>query len=174
MHPQNEKVDNKVCLLVIDGWGIGDPSCTDLNAIASAKTPTMDYLSSVFPSTSLIAHGSEVGLPAGLMGNSEVGHLNIGAGRIVYQDITRIDKALKDGSLEQKLLPILRDERILHLIGLVSDGGVHSSLNHLMCLLSFCEKYKTKVVLHAITDGRDTAPRSALKYLDQVHVHIGT
>src|SRR5690242_4347011 len=140
MHSKTEKTRNKICLIVIDGWGISDSSSSNLDAIASAKTPTMDHLVYTSPFAELVAHGSEVGLPPGLMGNSEVGHLNIGAGRIVYQDITRIDKAFQDCSLEQKLLPVLTDQKILHLIGLVSDGGVHSSLNHLLSLLNLCKK----------------------------------
>ena len=173
MHPKPGITSKKVCLVVIDGWGISNPSSPDLDAIASAQTPTMDHLISSCHYTEIVAHGSDVGLPPDLMGNSEVGHLNIGAGRIVYQDITRIDKAFRDGCLEQKIIPILKDQRILHLIGLVSDGGVHSSLSHLVSLLNLCKRHNTKVVLHAITDGRDTAPASALKYLQHVQEHIG-
>ena len=163
---------SRVCLIVIDGWGVSDASSTELDAIAAAPTPNMTQLQHNSLYTTLVAHGSDVGLPAGLMGNSEVGHLNIGAGRIVYQDITRIDRAFQDGSFKEKLLLHLSRDKHIHLVGLVSDGGVHSSLEHLLRITEMLQDYS--FTIHAITDGRDTAPKSAMTYLRQVYPHLGT
>lgn len=122
-------------LIILDGWGIGIDEPT--NAVQMADTPYLDRLLATYPSTRLLCSGKDVGLPAGIMGNSEVGHLNIGAGRIVYQDLMRIDTAIEDGSFFEnpQLLAVLdavaKGDKALHLMGLVSDGGVHSQLTHL-------------------------------------------
>ncbi len=157
-------------LLILDGWGLGREYRG--NAIYRARTPNYDHLLSNYPSTSLVASGEAVGLPEGQMGNSEVGHLNLGAGRIVYQEYTRINKALDDGSFYQNevLLELMKgvEERgtRLHLIGLLSDGGVHSHLRHLFGLLELASSLKLdQVFIHAIMDGRDTPPRSGERYL---------
>jgi 2,3-bisphosphoglycerate-independent phosphoglycerate mutase len=160
-------------LIVLDGWGIrADPSN---NAIAMARTPVYDALLARYPHAQLIASGEEVGLPAGQMGNSEVGHMNMGAGRIVYQDLTRIDKSIRDGELfENAVLAAAMDRcagdrRALHLIGLVSDGGVHSHQRHLHALIEMAAGRRVaRVFVHAITDGRDTSPTGAARYVPQL------
>jgi 2,3-bisphosphoglycerate-independent phosphoglycerate mutase len=156
-----------VCLIVLDGWGLA-PSGPG-NAISLADTPVFDELYACYPHTQLIACGRAVGLPEGQMGNSEVGHLNLGAGSIVRQDLTRIDDAIADGSLAANA--VLREafsgaDRV-HLLGLVSDGGVHSSLAHLRALIGLGEG--RDVVVHCFTDGRDTLPSVAAGYLGQLH-----
>jgi len=158
-----------VCLVVLDGWGLADPGPG--NAVSQADTPVFDALWAQHPHTTLTAMGPSVGLPEGQMGNSEVGHLNLGAGAIVPQDLARIDAAAADGSLAAN--PVLRRtlqgaERV-HLIGLVSDGGVHSSDRHLRALLELCAEWGIEdVVVHAFTDGRDTAPTGGVRYLAEV------
>ena len=166
-----------VMLMILDGWGI-NPSAEG-NAVAAARTPVLDTLQETYPTTKLVTCGPDVGLPEGIMGNSEVGHLNIGAGRIVYQDLLRIDKAISDGSFfANPVLNRVMDAAVenggrLHLMGLVSDGGVHSQLTHLLALLDMARaKRGLETFVHAITDGRDTAPDSGLKYLDQVQAHM--
>lgn len=158
---------------ILDGWGERPPD--SYNAITSARTPNLARYRSEFPFTLLEASGECVGLPDGQMGNSEVGHLNIGAGRIVNQDIVRISRSIKDGSLFQnqelkKLAEHCKSHQApLHLLGLVSDGGVHSSLDHLFALLEFARRERlSKVYLHAFLDGRDTPPRSAIQFLQEV------
>lgn len=162
-----------VCLVVIDGWGLSTAN-VDGDAIAMAQTPIMDELQSK-SCVPLLAHGKAVGLPAGLMGNSEVGHLNIGAGRVVYQDIVRIDQMIETDSLSQcpALCDTISNASRVHLVGLVSDGGVHSHLNHLKALLKTLANCDKSVWIHAITDGRDTAPRSAAKYLAELEQYCG-
>ena len=166
-----------VVLLICDGWGEAPPSPG--NAITLAKTPTFDRWRRAFPQTTLAASGEAVGLPAGLMGNSEVGHLNLGAGRMVPQDLLRIDLALADGSFFRNpaLLEAMEAARIpgaaLHLMGLVSDGGVHSHEQHLFGLLAMARQLGLeRVVVHAFTDGRDTPPRSALGYLEKLESEL--
>ncbi|HDI60553.1 MAG TPA: 2,3-bisphosphoglycerate-independent phosphoglycerate mutase [Desulfobacteraceae bacterium] len=166
-----------VMLIILDGWGI-NPS-TAGNAVAAARTPVLDALQETYPTTQLITCGPDVGLPEGIMGNSEVGHLNIGAGRIVYQDLLRIDRAIADGSFfANPVLNRVMDAAVesggrLHLMGLVSDGGVHSQLTHLLALLDMARAKKgLDTFVHAITDGRDTAPDSGLGYLEHVQAHI--
>ena len=155
-----------VGLVVLDGWGINPRK--DGNAVALARTPVMDALLASRPSATLTTCGEAVGLPAGQMGNSEVGHLNLGAGRIVYQDLTRIDQAVKDGSLEQNAvwgaaLDRARDSGTLHLIGLLSPGGVHSHERHLAAMIRHAIARGVKRIrVHAFLDGRDTPPRSAM------------
>lgn len=163
----------KVLLIIWDGWGIAEePS---LSAIDAAHTPFYDEIRQKYPFTTLKASGEAVGLPEGQMGNSEVGHLHIGAGFVVWQDLLRIQKAIDNGSLAQLpafqgLLAYLRETgRALHLLGLVSDGGVHSHLQHLTGVLRLLQQagIQNPVYLHAFTDGRDTAPQSALPYLTE-------
>jgi len=160
-------MNKKVGLIILDGWGIGDQ--TNADAIFHASTPFMDQLMSQYPNSKLSACGAAVGLPEGQMGNSEVGHLNIGAGRIVYQELSRINNSILDRSFfsNQTLLDALsyaaKNDCKIHLLGLVSNGGVHSAFNHLEALIDFCsEKDAKKVYIHAITDGRDCDPKSAI------------
>jgi len=159
-----------VALIILDGWGLADSGPG--NAIAAAKTPVFDRLFQGPMATELGASGLDVGLPAGQMGNSEVGHTNIGAGRIVYQDLTRISRAIVDGSLAenrafaQAFAAAARPGQALHLLGLLSDGGVHSHQDHLEALLRLAaEKGLQKVYVHAFLDGRDTAPDSGIIYV---------
>jgi 2,3-bisphosphoglycerate-independent phosphoglycerate mutase len=159
----------QAALIILDGWGLAEPGPG--NAIATARTPVFDELWKACPTTTLTAWGSAVGLPEGQMGNSEVGHLNLGAGSVVMQDLTRIDLATERGELSSN--PALREaftgaERV-HVIGLVSDGGVHSSLEHLRALIELATSLEVPdLVLHAFTDGRDTLPKSGAGYLEQV------
>jgi 2,3-bisphosphoglycerate-independent phosphoglycerate mutase len=154
-----------VCLVVLDGWGLAEPGPG--NAISLAHTPVMDELWEKHPHTTLTAMGPDVGLPEGQMGNSEVGHLNLGAGAIVPQDLARIDAAVEDGSLasNETLRAAIEGAERVHLIGLVSDGGVHSSDRHLKALV---ELIGDRAIVHAFTDGRDTDPHGAVKYLAEV------
>jgi len=168
----------KPCLLMIlDGWGIG--SAGEGNAVQLARTPFLDKLAASYPTTRLQCAGLAVGLPEGIMGNSEVGHLNIGAGRIVYQDLLRIDRAIADGSFfrNEVLTTVMSavGERgsALHLLGLVSDGGVHSQLDHLLALVDMaCQNGLERVFIHAILDGRDTPPDSGIGYLTRLRKHL--
>jgi 2,3-bisphosphoglycerate-independent phosphoglycerate mutase len=165
---------NKAALIIMDGWGIGRHDKSD--AIFNANTPFVDSLYTSVPNTTLLTHGLNVGLPDGQMGNSEVGHLNIGAGRIVYQMLTRIDKAFKDGEVEQIpnfqniITKAKSEQKNIHLIGLVSEGGVHASLNHLILLCDLLRRngLDNQTFIHAFTDGRDTDPKSGLGYIQQV------
>jgi 2,3-bisphosphoglycerate-independent phosphoglycerate mutase len=158
-----------LCLVVLDGWGLAPEGPG--NAVALADTPVFDRIWAEKPHTTLTACGEAVGLPPGQMGNSEVGHLNLGAGAIVPQDLARIDRAVEDGTLaESSVLRDLMDgaERV-HLIGLVSDGGVHSSDGHLKALVELASSWGVPdVVVHAFTDGRDTSPKGGAKYLEEV------
>lgn len=162
-----------VMLMILDGWGITPPSST--NAVTRARTPHLDYYFNRYPHSQLRCSGEAVGLPEGQMGNSEVGHLSIGSGRIIYQSLTRISRAVKDGSLEKnpvlvKAMEEARDGgKKLHLLGLLSDGGVHSHIDHLLGLLAMAQKMGVeKVCVHAFLDGRDTPPQSAAPFLEQV------
>jgi len=169
-------------LLVLDGWGIRPDR--DHNAIKLARTPVFDSLLATYPNAQLIASGEAVGLPAGQMGNSEVGHMNMGAGRIVYQDLTRIDKSIRDGELfENAALAAAMDRcmsgnHALHFVGLVSDGGVHSHQRHLDALIEMASRrHLPRVFVQAITDGRDTSPTGGIRYLKQladVMAHFAT
>src|SRR5690606_9717703 len=147
--------------IVLDGWGIGAGDRSD--AIVQANTPFIDGLYRSAPNATLLTDGVNVGLPPGQMGNSEVGHLNIGAGRVVYQDLVRIDRAIADGSMERS--PVLTEAfstarqagRKLHIMGLLSDGGVHSMRSHIEALCQMAHRSGVKEILvHAFTDGRDT------------------
>ncbi|MGB7920696.1 MAG: 2,3-bisphosphoglycerate-independent phosphoglycerate mutase [Desulfobacterales bacterium] len=168
----------KPCLLMIlDGWGIG--SAGEGNAVHLARTPFLDDLVTRYPNTRLQCAGPAVGLPEGIMGNSEVGHVNIGAGRIVYQDLLRIDRAIADGSFfrNEILTTVMSTVRergsALHLLGLVSDGGVHSQLDHLLALVDMADqKGLERVFVHAILDGRDTPPDSGVGYLTRLQEHL--
>ncbi|WP_297863521.1 2,3-bisphosphoglycerate-independent phosphoglycerate mutase [uncultured Acidaminococcus sp.] len=162
-----------VMLMILDGWGIAPPSST--NAVTRARTPHLDYYFNRYPHSQLRCSGESVGLPEGQMGNSEVGHLSIGSGRIIYQSLTRISRAVKDGSLEKnpvlvKAMEEARDGgKKLHLLGLLSNGGVHSHIDHLLGLLAMAQKMGVeKVCVHAFLDGRDTPPQSAAPFLEQV------
>ena len=158
-----------VCLVILDGWGLAEDGPG--NAISLADTPVFDALWERHDHTTLTACGEAVGLPAGQMGNSEVGHLNLGAGAIVPQDLLRIDKAVEDGSLAENdvIRDALRDAPRVHLIGLVSDGGVHSSDGHLRALIELAAKEGVEdLVIHAFTDGRDTSPKGGADMLAKV------
>jgi 2,3-bisphosphoglycerate-independent phosphoglycerate mutase len=158
-----------VCLVVLDGWGLADPGPG--NAIELADTPVFDELWERYPHTELTAKGEAVGLPEGQMGNSEVGHLNLGAGAVVKQDLTRIDEAVKSGTLagNEVLNAAMQDAERVHLVGLVSDGGVHSGWKHLRALIELAaERDVPDLVIHAFTDGRDTLPNAGAGYLETV------
>jgi 2,3-bisphosphoglycerate-independent phosphoglycerate mutase len=166
------KSNQTVMLMILDGWGYrSESSC---NAIAQAKTPFLDYLFKTYPHTLLKCSGNAVGLPDGVMGNSEVGHLNIGAGRVVLQDMMRIDAAIKDNSLQNNptftelISNIKQSGGRLHLMGLLSDGAVHSHINHLFALILMAKSQHIPVRIHPIMDGRDTPPDSGLSYLNQL------
>jgi 2,3-bisphosphoglycerate-independent phosphoglycerate mutase len=157
------------CLIVLDGWGLAESGPG--NAVSLARTPVFDELWSGYPHTTLTAWGRAVGLPEGQMGNSEVGHLNLGAGAVVRQDLVRVDDAIADGSLAQNevLRAAFAHAPRVHLLGLVSDGGVHSSLEHLRALIALGETLAARdVVVHAFTDGRDTLPHAGVGYLREL------
>jgi len=161
----------------MDGWGIGNVKSSD--AIQHAKTPFVSSLYNKYPNSTLITCGEDVGLPEGQMGNSEVGHLNLGAGRIVYQELQRINVAIRTGELENnKVLQnaleyAKKNQKSLHLLGLVSDGGVHSHINHLKALITVCKnKGLQDVFVHAFTDGRDTDPKGGLDYMRDLQQHL--
>ena len=166
-----------VMLMILDGWGVAPAS--DVNAATLAQTPNLDRYFAEFPHTILEASGMEVGLPEGQIGNSEVGHLNIGAGRIIYQSLTRITKAIKDGDFfTNEVLCACMDKtknagKALHLMGLLSDGGVHSNINHLIALLEMAKaRGLEKVYVHAFLDGRDVPPKSAVGFIKQLQEAI--
>ncbi len=167
----------QTCLVVLDGWGLAEPSPG--NAISLARTPVFDELWAELPHTTLATCGRAVGLPDGQMGNSEVGHLNLGAGAVVRQDLVRIDDAIADGSFAAN--PVLRTALSgarVHLIGLVSDGGVHSSLDHLLALIATARETTSptappEVIVHAFTDGRDTLPHAGAAFLAQLDATAG-
>ena len=160
-----------VCLVILDGWGLAPPGPG--NAVELADTPTFDRLWAAYPHTQLDASGRAVGLPDGQMGNSEVGHTNLGAGRVVRQDLVRIDDDIESGAFFEN--PVLVDAcrkargSALHLLGLVSDGGVHSHLRHLRALIELASREDVEHVhVHAFTDGRDTSPHGGAQYLDRL------
>lgn len=162
-----------VVLIILDGWGVAPPGSG--NAITLAKTPNFNYLWSKYVHTQLIAHGESVGLPKAEPGNTETGHLNIGAGKIVYQELPRINMSIADGSFFQNevLLSAIKhasDQKSnLHLMGLVGGGGVHSDLSHLFALLRMCSEHRFKnVFLHLFTDGRDSPPNASLSFINQI------
>ena len=164
-------------LVIMDGWGLGQSKASD--AIAQAHTPFVDSLFERYPHSTLVTFGEEVGLPEGQMGNSEVGHLNIGAGRVVYQELARINKAIRDRELhhnellQEALAEAREHDRAVHFMGLVSDGGVHSHIDHLKALCDIAQKAgNRKVLSHAYMDGRDTDPKSGLGFLNELQEHI--
>ncbi len=174
-------MNKKVILIIMDGWGHGPNP--DRSAIAKANTPFIDSLYKKYSNTELVTHGESVGLPDGQMGNSEVGHINIGAGRVVYQELQRINVAIRTGELAKngKLLAAIsyckHNNKPLHLMGLVSDGGVHSHINHLKALLDVAGEngmQSDEVFIHAITDGRDCDPKSGLGFLRELQTHINS
>ncbi len=167
----------KVILVIMDGWGLGQKKESD--AIQNAKTPFVSSLYEKYPHTTLVTCGRAVGLPEGQMGNSEVGHLNLGAGRVVYQELERINVAIENGEFEKNpaLLASLNyakeNKKPLHLMGLVSNGGVHSHINHLKALTTICKKQGLEnVYIHGFTDGRDTDPKSGLNFLEELQKHL--
>lgn len=167
----------KVILIIMDGWGLGKVASAD--AIQHANVPFTRSLYSQYPNSTLITCGEAVGLPEGQMGNSEVGHLNLGAGRVVYQELQRINVAVRDGSFaaNPQLLQAIRyakaNQKPLHLLGLVSDGGVHSHINHLKAITTVCRQEGVdEVYIHAFTDGRDCDPRSGLGFMTDLQAHL--
>ena len=176
MMKQENKSPRRAMLIILDGWGINpDPK---VSAIAAAHTPFMDRLWKEYPHATLRTDGLNVGLPEGQMGNSEVGHMNLGAGRIVYQDLVKINKAIDDGSFFRN--PELRKAfeyakqhgKKVHLLGLVSDGGVHSHIKHLLALIDMGQSYGVPVCIHAFTDGRDVDPHSGIDFLRRLQDYI--
>jgi len=172
-------MSKKVILAIMDGWGLGKIPSAD--AIQQAHPAFVSSLYSIYPNTTLVTCGEEVGLPDGQMGNSEVGHLNLGAGRIVYQELQRINVAIRTGELAQN--PVLlaaieqakTNNKPLHLLGLLSDGGVHSHTSHLKAICNICKDAGlTEVYIHAFTDGRDTDPKSGLGYLTDMESFLKT
>ncbi len=166
-----------VLLAILDGWGIGEE--TENNAVFCAQTPNMDRWQKEYPATTLLAHNGAVGLPEGQMGNSEVGHLNIGAGRVVPQDFSRINQAVKTGELAENIELVQAIESAkanhsaLHLLGLLSDGGVHSHIDHLFALVTMAgERGLDKVFIHCFMDGRDTPPSSGAGYMETLCVGL--
>ncbi len=169
-------MNKKALLMILDGWGIGNGSKADV--IASTPTPNWDKLIATYPNSYLLASGEHVGLPDGQMGNSEVGHLNIGAGRVVYQDLVKINIACRDNSIMQNPEIInaytyaKENNKKMHFLGLVSDGGVHSSQDHLYKLLDIAKSYGIEdAYVHCFMDGRDTDPKSGKGYLEQLEAH---
>ncbi len=167
----------KIILVIMDGWGLGKVASSD--AIQNADVPFTKSLYAKYPNTTLITCGEAVGLPDGQMGNSEVGHLNLGAGRVVYQELQRINVAVRDGSFAKNeiLLNAIRfaksNNKPLHLLGLVSDGGVHSHINHLKAIVDTCKaEGLTEVFIHAFTDGRDCDPKSGLAFMIELQQHL--
>lgn len=168
---------NPACLIIMDGFGIDKPS--ENNAISIAKTSVLDKVFAENVMTKLQASGEAVGLPAGQMGNSEVGHLNIGAGRIVYQELTRINKACREDKLKYNEVLVDACKRcrkggsVLHLMGLISDGGVHSSNEHLYALMDLAIAMQTReVYIHCYMDGRDVPPTSGKSYIEALEKEI--
>jgi len=171
--------NNKVLLMILDGWGIGDKSKSDV--VYSGETPYIKSLLAKYPNSQLLTSGEDVGLPEGQMGNSEVGHLNIGAGRVVYQDLVKINVEIKTNQIAQnpELVAAFNyakeNNKAVHFIGLISDGGVHSLDTHVYKLCDLTKDYGLdKVFVHALTDGRDTDPRSGLGFIQNLQNHLKT
>jgi len=170
-------MDKKVILMILDGWGIGTNK--DVSAIDKAETPFIDSAMAKYRSSTLEASGLAVGLPEGQMGNSEVGHMNLGAGRVVYQDLVKINESVKNGSIgdtpamKEAFEYAKKNNKAFHFIGLVSDGGVHSHINHLKGLISAAnEGGLSEIYVHAFTDGRDTDPKSGKRFLSDLNDHL--
>ncbi|MDD2798477.1 MAG: 2,3-bisphosphoglycerate-independent phosphoglycerate mutase [Bacteroidales bacterium] len=167
----------KALLLILDGWGIGNKGKEDV--IYNTPTPYWDYLNATYPNSHLLASGEDVGLPEGQMGNSEVGHLNIGAGRVVYQDLVKINIACRDNSIMENegivsaFSYAKENGKQVHFLGLVSDGGVHSSMDHLFKLCEISKAYEiNKTFVHCFMDGRDTDPRSGKGFIEQLEAQL--
>jgi 2,3-bisphosphoglycerate-independent phosphoglycerate mutase len=172
-------MEKKAILVILDGWGEGDGSKADV--IQQSKTPFFDIIKKTIPHSSLEASGEKVGLPKGQMGNSEVGHLNIGAGRIVYQDLLRINEAIEDKSIDKNAVInnafeyVKKNNKKLHFLGLVSDGGVHSTIEHLKKLIKMTSEAGVKnAFIHALTDGRDTDPYSGKDFISDLEEFLET
>ncbi len=170
-------MNKKVILMILDGWGITQNP--EVSAIAKANTPFIDSLFKDYPNAQLLTHGMNVGLPEGQMGNSEVGHMNLGAGRIVYQDLAKINLAVQNNSLisepalEQAFDYAVKHNKPIHFVGLLSDGGVHSHIDHLKGLLSAAEEFGVKEkYVHAFTDGRDVDPKSGVNFIAEIEEHL--
>src|SRR5215203_4455019 len=170
-------MNKKVLLMILDGWGLG--TNPKVSAITHAKTPYINSLYSKYPHSKLEASGLAVGLPAGQMGNSEVGHMNIGAGRVVYQDLVKVNKAVEEKDLDQN--PVLLDafkyardnNKAVHFMGLLSDGGVHSHIEHVKGLCTIANNHQLKnVFVHVFTDGRDTDPKGGIDYVRDLQNHL--
>lgn len=171
--------NKKLVLLILDGWGYGKKDASD--AAYMANTPFFDSILKTYPNSKLSASGEDVGLPEGQMGNSEVGHMNLGAGRVVYQDLGRINKAIKDGSFHDNKVLVdafeyaKKNQKAIHFIGLVSDGGVHAHINHLKALCDAAKENNLhEVFIHAFLDGRDTDPTAGLGYINNLSTHLET
>jgi 2,3-bisphosphoglycerate-independent phosphoglycerate mutase len=168
---------NKAFLMILDGWGIGNTTESDL--VYQGETPNWDKLIEKYPHSQLLAIGENVGLPKGVMGNSEVGHLNIGAGRVIYQDLVKINKSVEDGTIkDNKLIReafeyAKKNNKAVHFIGLLSDAGVHSMNHHLFALCDMTKDYGLdKVYVHPLTDGRDTDPKAGKGYIEKLIKHL--
>ena len=164
---------NKVVLIITDGIGYSD--ICENNAFCQAKKPTYDYLFSQVPNSLVKTSGLSVGLPKGQMGNSEVGHMTIGSGRVLYQNLVKISKSIEDDTLKDNIVlkDLVKKSRDIHIVGLLSDGGVHSHIEHIVGLLDVVQKKGKKVYLHLVTDGRDVSPSSAKRYLTQIEKSLG-
>ena len=169
-------MNTKVQLIILDGWGMTQNP--KVSALKQADTPYLDYLNKTYAHATLKTSGLDVGLPDGQMGNSEVGHMNLGAGRIVYQDFVRINKAVESGSLalekvvQDAFIYAEKNNKKVHFLGLVSDGGVHSHINHLKALVKIADTYQTKNYIHAFTDGRDVDPHSGLGFIEDLEKYL--
>ena len=170
-------MNKQVLLVILDGWGLGQNKA--VSAIDAANTPFVDSLFQRFPHSRLQASGEAVGLPEGQMGNSEVGHMNIGAGRVVYQDLVRVNKAIRERKLGtvpalEKAFEYARTTgKNLHFMGLLSDGGVHSHIEHLKALCTLAHDADVhRVFIHAFTDGRDTDPKGGVNYVNDLEKHL--
>ena len=172
-------MNKRVILVIMDGWGKGPKK--EASAVDQANTPFIDSLYTNYPNTELVTYGDAVGLPGGQMGNSEVGHLNIGAGRIVYQELLRVNVAIDTGelkgnkTLQETFAYCKQHNKPLHLMGLISDGGVHSHINHVKALCDYAKEYgldSNQIFIHAFTDGRDTDPKGGVAYLTDLNAHL--
>jgi 2,3-bisphosphoglycerate-independent phosphoglycerate mutase len=170
-------MSKKVILMILDGWGIATKP--EVSAIDKANTPFMDSLYGKYSHSHLNASGLSVGLPDGQMGNSEVGHMNIGAGRVVYQDLVKINKAIEEKVMDKNEVYLdainyaKENSKKMHLIGLVSDGGVHSHIDHLKGLVTIANDHGLEeVFVHVLTDGRDTDPKSGMGFIKELQDHL--
>ena len=163
----------KVLLCILDGWGIAEKN--SFNAISEADKKNFDYINKIYGSIKLDASEKQVGLPKGQFGNSEVGHMNIGAGRIILQDILRIDEGFKNGSIEKNnsIVEIKEECKRIHICGLLSDGGVHGHQEHLFKMIEIFEKSDKQILLHCFLDGRDSSPLSGIKNMKLLLEKIG-